>query len=147
MSTTSRSAIHFTVEWGGTRIGCTQVSGLEIAYDVVSLREGSSPEYGDRKLPGRPRYANIVLTRDLRPGDNEFFEWLNTISLDTVERRDLMISLLNEEHEPTVVWKVRRAWPVRLTGPTLDATGRKPAMETLELAHEGLTVESTSGGK
>lgn len=143
MTSDPSSSVHFAVEWGGTRLGCTRVSGLEIAYDVVSYREGSSKSYGDRSLPGRPHYANLVLERGVVPGDNEFFEWMNTVSLGTVKRRDVSVSLLNEEHEPVVVWAVKDAWPVRLTGPTLDARGREVATETLELAHDGYAVRST----
>ncbi|MGM0448939.1 MAG: phage tail protein [Methanobacteriota archaeon] len=147
MSTDTVSPIHFTVEWGGSRIGCTRVSGLEIAYDDVAYREGSASEYGDRKLPGRPRYANLVLERGVVPGDNEFFAWLNTIQLGSVERRDVSVSLLDENHDPAVVWKVKNAWPVRLAGPTLDARGTGVATETLELAHEGYAVESVDGDR
>lgn len=136
------SSYHFQVEWGGTRTGFMDVSGLTIEYDIITYRDGSSPEYGSRKLPGRPRYSNIVLKRGILPGDNEFYEWINTIQLNEVERRDVVISLLNEEHEPVMVWKVANAFPVRLDGPRLCATRSEVAIETLELAHEGLTVET-----
>ncbi len=147
MSSDPASPIHFVVEWGGTRVGCTRVSGLEIAHDVVAYREGSSPEYGDRTMPGRPRYANLVLERGVTPGDNEFYEWVNTVRLGTVERRNVTVSLLDAEHDPTVVWKVKNAWPVRLAGPTLDSRGNGVATETLELAHEGYAVESVGGDR
>ena len=58
------------------------------------------------------------------------------------ERRDLVISLLNEEHAPVMTWKVKNAWPVKLEGPGLKATGNEVAIESIELAHEGLTIES-----
>ena len=135
-------AYHFEVDWGGTRIGFSAVSGLEIETEVIEYREGSSPEYGSRKLPGRPRYRNLVLKRGMVPGDNEFFQWLRTIELNRVERRDLTISLLNEEHSPAVMWRAKRAFPVRLSGPDLSATESQVAIETLEVAHEGLVVET-----
>ncbi len=135
-------AYHFEVGWGGTRVGFSEVSGLEIEHDVIEYREGASPEYGSQKIPGRPRYRNLVLERGMVPGDNEFFEWLRTIRLNEVERRDLTISLLNEEHSPAVVWRAKGAFPVRLSGPKLSATHSKVAIETLEVAHEGLVVET-----
>lgn len=142
MSSYPRSRVHFEVEWGGTRTACTRVSGLEVAYDVMETRTGNSKEFADLKVPGRPRYPNIVLERPIEPGDNEFFQWINTINLDAVERRDVTISLLNEEHEPMMVWKAKNAFPVRHSGPELDATADDPATETLELTHEGLVVQS-----
>lgn len=74
-------------------------------------------------------------------GDNEFYNWINTTQLNTVEKRDVVISLLNERHEPVAVWKAKNAFPVKVTGPTLHACGNEVAIETLELAHDGLTIE------
>jgi len=75
-------------------------------------------------------------------GDNEYYEWLNTIQLNTAERRDITISLLNEDHEPVVVWKVRQAWAAKISGTDLKADGNEVAIETLEIAHEGLTIDN-----
>jgi phage tail-like protein len=75
--------------------------------------------------------------------DNEFFQWLNTVKLNDIERRDLTISLLNEEHEPITVWKVKEAFPSKVEGPSLNSTGNEVAVETIELAHEGLSIEFT----
>lgn len=133
---------HFQVEWGGTRLGFTEVSGLDIEIQVIEYREGSSPQYAAMKMPGIPKYANITLKRGIVAGDNEFFNWLKTISLNQAERRDLTISLLNENHEPAMVWKAKNAFPVKLEGPGLIATGNEVAIESLEVAHEGLIIES-----
>lgn len=133
---------HFQVEWGGTRLGFAEVSGLDIQVQVIEYREGISPEYSAIKMPGIPKYGNITLKRGIVAGDNEFFDWIKTIRLNKAERRDLVISLLNENHEPAMVWKARNAFPVKLEGPLLQATGNEVAIETLEVAHEGLTIES-----
>lgn len=132
---------HFQVDWGGARGGFTEVSGLDAEIGVIEYREGNSPEYAPRTMPGMKKFANIVLKRGIVSGDNEFFEWLNTAQLHQVARRDVTISLLNEAHEPAVRWKVRNAWVTRLAGPRLKSTANEVAIETLELAHEGLSVE------
>jgi phage tail-like protein len=87
-------------------------------------------------------YSNISLKRGTFKGDNEFYKWLNTISLNTVDRRDLTISLLNEKHEPVVVWKVHNAFPIKVQSTDLKADGSDVAIEQLDLAHEGLTIEN-----
>jgi phage tail-like protein len=51
--------------------------------------------------------------------------------------------LLNEKHEPVMVWKVLQAWPVKVEGPSLKATGNEVAVESIELAHEGLRIENS----
>ena len=133
---------HFQVEWGGSRIGFTEVSGLDITTEVISYRDGASPEYTKIKMPGQRTFSNITLKRGTFAGDNEFYEWFNTVNLNQIERRDLTISLLNENHEPVVVWKVKNAWPSKVTPTDLNSDGNDVALETLELAHEGLTIQN-----
>ncbi|SHO62244.1 MULTISPECIES: phage tail protein [Algoriphagus] len=136
------SVFHFQVEWGGTRIGFTEVSGLSIELQTIDYREGSSLEYHVSKMPGIPQYSNITLKRGVFRADNEFFQWLNTVKKNNIERRDLTISLLNEEHEPVMVWKVKDAFPCKVEGPTLNSTGNEVAVETIEICHEGLAIET-----
>jgi phage tail-like protein len=133
---------HFQVEWGGAKIGFTEVSGLDVSTDVIEYREGSSKEYHKVKMPGMQKFSNITLKRGTFGGDNDFYDWYNTIALNTVQRRDLVISLLNEKHEPVVVWKIKNAFPVKVTSTDLKADGNEVAIETLEIAHEGLTIQN-----
>jgi len=135
---------HFRVEWGGTNIGFSEVSGLNIETQVIEYRDGSMPDFSTIKMPGMQKYGNITLKRGVAKGDNEFFVWWNTHQLNKIERRDLTISLLNESHEPVVVWRVRNAWPVKVDGGSLKATGNEVSIETMELAHEGINVENNS---
>jgi phage tail-like protein len=134
---------HFRVEWGGTNIGFSEAAGLTQEAQVIEYRDGLSPDYSSIKMPGLRKFNNITLKRGITKGDNEFFAWLNTIKLNTVERRDITISLLNENHEPVMSWKVNNAFPVKVEGPGLKATGNEVAIESIELAHEGLTVENS----
>ncbi|MBS1140582.1 MAG: Conserved hypothetical phage tail region protein [Proteobacteria bacterium] len=134
---------HFRVEWGGTRIGFSEVSGLTQEVQAIEYRDGSFPEYSSIKMPGLRKYSNITLKRGVIKSDNDFFKWLSTVTMNTVERRDLTISLLDEAHNPVMTWKVNRAFPVKVEGPQLKAAGNEVAIETIELAHEGLTVENT----
>lgn len=133
---------HFRVEWGGTRIGFSEVSGLTQEIQAIEYRDGSFPEYSSIKMPGLRKYSNITLKRGVIKSDNDFFNWLSTVKLNTIERRDLTISLLNENHEPVMVWKIHHAFPVKVEGPQLKASGNEVAIESIELAHEGLEVEN-----
>jgi len=127
--------------WRGQTLKTSGLLSISLgAADVVEQRAGSSPDYSSIKMPGQTRYSNIVLKREITKGDNEFFNWISTIKLNTVERRDISIALLNEVHEPVMVWKVKNAFPIKLTGPVLDASASEIAIETLELAHEGLSI-------
>ena len=135
---------HFQVEWGGSKIGFTEVTGLDVSTDVIEYREGSSLEYHKIKMPGMLKFSNITLKRGTFKGDNDFYKWFNTIALNTVERRDLIISLLNENHEPVVVWKIKNAFPVKVQSTDLKSDGNEVAIESVEIAHEGLTIQNES---
>jgi phage tail-like protein len=134
---------HFSVEWGGKRIGFTEASGLDAETEVIEYREGSSPEYNKLKMPGMQKHANVTLKRGTFTGDNDFFDWWKTTrTLGTPERRDIIISLLNESHTPVFVWKVKNAFPTKVQATDLKADGNEVAIETLELAHEGIVMEA-----
>ena len=133
---------HFQVEWGGAKIGFTEVTGLEVSTEVIEYRDGASLEYHKIKMPGMQKFSNITMKRGTFKGDNDYYNWWNTVALNTIERRDVVISLLNENHEPVVVWKIKNAWPVKVQSTDLKADGNEVAIETIELAHEGLTIQN-----
>ena len=134
---------HFSVEWGGTRIGFTEASGLDTETEAIEYREGSSPEYSKVKMPGMQKYSNVTLKRGTFTGDNDFFDWWKTTrTLGTPERRDIIVSLLNESHTPVFVWKIKNAFPTKVQATDLKADGNEVAIETLELAHEGIEIEA-----
>ena len=133
---------HFGVDFGGKRQGFSEVTGLTQENQAIEYRDGSFREYSSIKMPGLRKFSNITLKRGIIKGDNDFFNWLNTVKLNKVERRDLTISLLNESHEPVMTWKVMNAFPVKVEGPQLKASGNEVAIESIELAHEGLTLQN-----
>ena len=142
MATYPLPKFHFQVQWGGTKIGFTEVTGLDATTDVIEYRDGASPEYHKTKMPGMQKFGNITMKRGTFQSDNEFYNWWNTHALNTIERRDITIALLNETHSPVVVWKIKNAWPVKVTSTDLKADGNEVAIETIEIAHEGLTIQN-----
>lgn len=135
-------AFHFKVEWGGTNVGFSEASGLTQELQLIEYRDGNSPDYSTIKMPGLRKYSNITLKRGIAKKDNDFFKWLNTVKLNTIERRDLTISLLDESHAAIVVWKAHNAFPVKIEGPGLKSSGNEVAVESIELAHEGVTIQN-----
>lgn len=140
MATYPLPKFHFQVQWGGVRIGFTEVTGLDMQVEAIEYREGSSPEYSKIKMPGMHKFSNITMKRGTIQGDSDFYKWVNTINLTVVERRDIVISLLNESHEPVMTWKAKNAFPVKVQASDLKSDGNEVAIETLELAHEGLNI-------
>ena len=132
---------HFKVDWGGTEMGFAEVSGLNVHYEVIEYHHGLDPEYTDFKMPGRSSWDNVVLKRGTCKSNNEFFEWVTATKLNKPERKDVTISLLDETHSPVVTWVLKNAWPASFESTDLVASDSEIAIETLELAHEGFTIE------
>ncbi len=140
MATYPLPKFHFLVQWGGSKVGFTEVTGLDFQVEPIEYREGSSPEYHKIKMPGMHKFSNITLKRGTFTGDIEFYNWMKTISLTNVERRDITISLLNEAHEPVMTWGIKNAFPIKVQASDFKADGNEVAIETLELAHEGMKI-------
>lgn len=135
---------HFQLDWGGTRIGFTEVSGLDFETEVIEYREGSSPAYHKTKQPGLQKYSNITLKRGTFLGDFEYYEqWRKTMMFQEGKskfRRDVTIRLLDEEHQPIITWTLSKAWPSKIQSTDLKADANEVAIETMELVHEGLAI-------
>ncbi|MGL5889417.1 MAG: phage tail protein, partial [Bacteroidia bacterium] len=108
------AVFHFRVDWGDTSISFTEVSGLTQELQAIEYRTGDLPEYSSIKMPGMRKYNNVTLKRGMTKGDGKFFLWLNSVKLNEIERRDITINLLNEKHEPVVIWQLQNAFPVKL---------------------------------
>lgn len=139
------TSLHFQVSWGDAKntSSFSEVSGLTMEAEVVEYRDGTDRSLTTRKTPGLKKYGNVSLKRGIMPAEsgNGLYEWYATIKAGTVARRPVTISLLNEQHEPVMTWKIKDAWPVKVEGPGLNATGNEIAIETLEFVHEGLDIE------
>jgi len=134
---------HFQVEWGGTKIAFTEVTGLEVTQEVIEYRDGAMPEMTFIKQAGLRKYSNITLKRGMFKGDNEYFLWWDSVKIQNYDdRRDVTISLLDENHTPVVTWKVKKAWPTKIQSDNLKSDANEVFIETLELAHEGFVLEA-----
>ena len=132
---------NFTVDIGaGEELGFSEVEAPSGEIEVIEYREGSDRSNTARKLPGRAKYSNVTLKRGIT-GNTELYQWWTSVRDGQVERRNVTITLLDEQRQPVLRWLLRNAWPVKIEGPALNATGNEVAIETLELSHEGLELE------
>lgn len=136
-------SFHFLVQAGFSRIGFTHVQLPRLERDVIRYREGSDPVDSVRQLPGLLRVGECVLQRGVLPADHEFFQWLNTGHFGTAERRDILVSLLNEQHQPTLTWRLHNTFPVGLEWSPLEAQSSAVLIETLRLSVEGVDLVAT----
>ncbi|HZM90325.1 MAG TPA: phage tail protein [Blastocatellia bacterium] len=130
---------NFLVEIDGiTRAAFQEASGFDSMIDVIEHREGGE-NTTVRKLPGMTKYSNITLKWGTAP-DTDLYDWHRQwVTGDpAANRRNGSIVLLDRQGQEQIRWNFFNAWPSKWTGPSFNAEGNDVAIETLELAHEGL---------
>jgi phage tail-like protein len=132
---------HFQVDWGGAKMSFSEVTGLVMEREVIEYRQSDSKDFSKIKMPGLQKLHNIILKRGVFENDFDYYTWWEEISNDRAGgRRDVTIRLLNEKHEPIMAWTAKRCFPVKIVAPDLKSDANEPAIETLEIAHEGLKL-------
>ncbi|GJM63441.1 phage tail protein [Persicobacter diffluens] len=133
---------HFTVEWEGGESGFQEVSGLEMESQFIEYRSGDDSTFITQKIPGLKKHGTVTLKKGTFRGDNQMWDWFTDVQTNQDRRMDVTISLLDEENSPVMVWTVRNAFPIKITATDLKADANEVAVETIELAHEGIEQEA-----
>lgn len=135
---------YFSVEFDGLdgAVAFQEVTGLDAQDQVVEYRSGNSPIFSTVKMPGLAKFGNVTLKMGVFPADSDFWTWFNMVKMNTIERREATIRLMAESGAPTMIWRLANAWPCKITGTDLKSDGNEIALEAIELAHEGLTIEN-----
>ncbi|WP_273480041.1 phage tail protein [Rivihabitans pingtungensis] len=135
---------HFSVDIGDQKnLAFQEVSGLDTETQIIEYRAGNSKDFSTVKMPGIKKVGNVTLKKGIFVKDNKFWDWYSQISMNTIKRVPVVIKLLDEKGNPTMVWTLQNAWPTKITGTDLKADGNEVAVETLEIAHEGLTIANS----
>lgn len=134
---------YFQVKLGDKEVPFQEVSGLDIEAQIIEYRHGNSKEFSTIKMPGIKKTGNVTLKKGVFVKDNGFWDWFNKIKMNTIERQTVVISLLDEGGKPTMVWTLNNAWPTKITGTDMKSDGNEVAVETVEIAHEGLTIANS----
>lgn len=120
-----------------------EVSGLDVEAPPIEYRHGDSPVFSTIKMPGIKKTGNVTMKKGVLQSDAGFWDWFNQIKMNTIKRVPVKISLLDEAGQPTMVWTLTNAWPTKITGTDLKASGNEVAIESIEIAHEGLTIANS----
>jgi len=146
--TDRHAANRFYVEVGPTKgtsqfqAVFTEVSGLQVEMQVTDYEEGGENNFVHH-LPGRLKVGNVTLKRGL-VRSNEFLKWcMDAALVKPMDRRNISVVLFDQGGAPVLRWNFQRAFPVKWVGPSLTADSSTMAIESVELAHEGLTVEKS----
>ncbi len=137
---------NYRVEIGSEAIAFSEVSGLNIAYEVGTYKESPvASQPGPRTLfyPAQATATTLSLKKGIIKGVSikVLYGWISTVLTNQVDKRDIFIRLCNEKGEPVISWKVGNAFPTKLSAPTFDANSNDAAIETLDLQADYITME------
>ena len=128
----------YNVEIDGITAGFSEVSGYDASIEATDYREGNMAALTPKKVAGIRKYGNITLKWGVTTS-KDLYDWMAKSFDKGVDRKTVSISLQNDEGSNVATWQIIEAWPTKYTGPEFNATSSDVAIETLELAHEGMT--------
>ena len=116
----------------------TEVRGLGMRVDRITYREAGLNS-AVRQVPGQVSYSPVELWYGVTQ-ERTLYDWVDTIRQGTVRREEVSIALLDPTSAAEVMrWNLARAWPCEWRGAPLSTSSHDLAIETLVLAHEGIT--------
>lgn len=131
-------AYYFEVEISGTVYPFKSCSGLKVESEVIEYQEGGSTG-NTRKLIGVTRWPNLRLTRAFT-GDRLLYDWYKATKKPNPGRINGHIRMFDNRGTEIAAWKFVNGFIAKWEGPELDATKNEIAIESIEIAHEGLVL-------
>ncbi|WP_158935655.1 phage tail protein [Burkholderia sp. S171] len=134
---------YFSVDIGDQQnLTFQEVSGLDAETQVIEYRADDSKQFSTAKMPGIRKVGNVTLKKGVFVQDEKFWDWYSQIEMNTIKQVPVVIRLLDEKGNASMVWTLLNAWPTKITGVDLKSDGNEAAVETLEIAHEGMTIKT-----
>jgi|TARA_B110000037_G_scaffold220417_1_gene288297 phage tail-like protein len=130
---------YFSVDIGDFQdLPFQEVSGLDVETEVIEYRHGNSPSHGTIKMPGLMKYGDVTLKKGVFADDNQFFDWISEIGLNTYTRLTVVIRLLDETATERMTWTLSNAFPQKVTPTDMNSQSSEAGIETIVFAHEGM---------
>jgi phage tail-like protein len=120
--------------------GFSECSGIEASFEVMQVKEGGLNTHV-WQLPVRASHSNVTLKHGAIYAYDDLWDWHYSWVQGQGKRKDGLIVLNNNSGQPAKMWKFKRGIPVKWTGPSLNASQNTVAVESLEIAHEGLEMQ------
>ncbi len=138
---------NYTVEIGGVAVAFSEVSGLSLSYETTTYKEsptdGGAPGPRVMRMPAQAGDVTVTLKKGVVRGKSvsALYEWIKTIAINQVEKKDIAVRLCNEMGEAAITWTVHNAFPTKLDAPTFDASSNDAAIESMELKGDRIQIE------
>ena len=130
----------FIVKTGTAEFVFQEVTALSSETQNMEYSGPDNKVYSTDKMPGIKKYSNITLKKGHFKGDRAMWDRYNSLKMNNSKRESVVISLLDEENQPAMTWNLQNAFPVKIIYSDTNSDANNVAIESIELAHEGLVI-------
>ena len=122
-----QSIYRFVVSIEGEKISFNSVSGLNIPDDSeISLSNEA---------------LEITFHDGLLSNNNPLYQWLYHGSIDKVEKKDILVTLIKEAGGQLIAsWSVINAFPTQLSTPTVDKNSSDIFVDKVSMTADSITM-------
>lgn len=134
------TGFHFSVTIEGLTSGPRDISFREVSGINASVGEFTHNEGGENRfvhrLPDRVTYEKLTLKRGMLMG-SELIGWFkDAVETFQFDPREVLVTLLNNEHEPLEAWSFVNAYPVKWSVGSFNAEQNEVVVETIDLTFQ-----------
>jgi phage tail-like protein len=117
----------------------SEVRGLQIEVETEPYREGGVNDFV-HTFPKGIKYEHLVLKRGIAGLSvlDYLNYWYKSVMYGDIIRKNVTVILMDSAGNDRRRWSFKGAYPVKWTGPELKADSSTIAIESIELAHQGI---------
>lgn len=135
----------YRVEIAGQTVAFSEVSGMSMDFDTTLYAESPTSGIGPQwmYMPAQMKPVSVTLKKGVVVGASvpALFDWISSIQLNRVEKKDIYVRLCDETGAAVISWKVINAFPTKLDAPGFTASSNDVAVESLELMADSVAIE------
>lgn len=135
---------NFRLDIGGQVTGYFhECSGIGSENEVIEEKV-VDPNGRDivRKIPGRLKWTDVTLKRGIT-SNMAIWDWRQKVLEGKMDdaRLNCSIHMMDRESNDVATWNFVRAWPSKVTGPSVKSDSNEIGVEEMTLVHEGMERE------
>ena len=134
------TAFRYTAKIGDDDIAFSEIAGLNIGYESTEYKEATTTGVRTLQVVGQRDVPTVTMKRGIFENSLDLYDWLNSMHTDDFTKKDIIISMLNNNNEAVITWKITNAFPTKFEGPSLDAKSNDVSFQSLEVKGDALII-------
>jgi len=134
------TAFRYSAKIGEDEIAFSEISGLNIGYESTEYKEATATGVRTIQVVGQRDVPTVTMKRGIFEKSLGLYDWLNSMHTDAFEKKDIVISMLNNNNNAVMTWTILNAFPTKFEGPSLDAKSNDVSFQSLEVKGDSLVI-------